>query len=160
MTLNDISKNAATKDRRAPGRRARYAVTALTVILVATLAPNLWADDVSDAERLLCATIEATRCSLDGCTTDDPARWNIPQFVEIDLTNKRLQTTAASGENRVTPITTLVREDGHIFIQGIEGGRAFSFVIHEPSGELIAATAASNSASAVFAACTPIVAAN
>jgi len=128
----------------------------LVAAFILTLAPSLWADDVSDADRLLCATIEATRCSLDGCTTDDPVRWNIPQFVEIDLANKRLQTTAASGENRVTPITTLVREDGHIFIQGIEGGRAFSFVIHEASGELIAATATSSTAGAVFAACTPL----
>lgn len=129
---------------------------ALAAILFVTLATNLWADDVSDAERLLCASIEATRCSLDGCTTDDPAAWNIPQFIEIDLANKRLQTTAASGENRATPITTLVREDGHIFIQGIEAGRAFSFVIHEASGELIAATASTHSATSVFAACTPL----
>jgi len=133
---------------------------ALAAILFVTLATNLWADDVSDAERLLCASIEATRCSLDGCTTDDPAAWNIPQFIEIDLANKRLQTTAASGENRATPITTLVREDGHIFIQGIEGGRAFSFVIHETSGELNSAVASSSSATVVFAACTPLPAEN
>jgi len=88
--------------------------------------------------------------------TEDPVMWNIPQFIEIDLKNKRLQTTAASGENRATPITTLVRENGHIIIQGIEGGRAFSFVIHEASGELNAAVAASETATAVFAACTPL----
>ncbi|MHA1518232.1 MAG: hypothetical protein ACTSYK_06460 [Alphaproteobacteria bacterium] len=131
----------------------------LAVLVVLLLAPNLWADDVSGAEQLLCASIEATRCSLDGCVTADPVMWNIPQFIEIDLKAKRVQPTAASGENRATPITTLVREDGHIFIQGIEGGRAFSFVIHEASGELIAATAASSNATAVFAACTPLPAA-
>ena len=128
----------------------------LVALIVITQAPSLWADDVSEAERMLCASIEATSCSLDGCVTGDPVMWNIPQFVVIDLANKRLQTTAASGENRATPITTLVREDGHIFIQGIEGGRAFSFVIHEASGELNAATASTHSATAVFAACTPL----
>ena len=65
--------------------------------------------------------------------------WNIPQFIEIDLAAKRLQTTAASGVHRATEFTTLLREEGHIYIQGIEGGRAFSFVIHEASGELNAA---------------------
>ena len=130
---------------------------ALAAILFVTLATNLWADDVSDAERMLCASIEATRCDLDGCTTDDPVMWNIPQFVVIDLVNKRLQTTAASGRKRSTPIATLAREDGNIFIQGIEGGRAFSFVIHEASGELNAAVAAAGGTStAVFAACTPL----
>ncbi len=137
-------------------KNIRNLVLGLTALVVLMLAPNLRADDLSGAEKLLCASLEATRCTLDGCVTEDPVMWNIPQFIEIDLKNKRLQTTAASGENRATPITTLVREDGHIFIQGIEGGRAFSFVIHEASGELIAATAASKSASAVFGACTPL----
>ena len=156
MTFDRINKNAATTAPKAHSRRTRHTAIALTALLIATLAPNLRADDLGGADRLLCATIEAARCSPDGCTTDDPARWNIPQFVEIDLVNKRLLTTAASGENRVTPITTLVREDGRIFIQGIEGGRAFSFVIDEASGELIAATATSSTAGAVFAACTPL----
>jgi len=128
----------------------------LIAIFAVTSVPNLQADDVSGAERLLCASLEATRCTLDECVTEDPVLWNIPQFIEIDLKNKRLQTTAASGENRATPFTTLVREDGHIYIQGIEGGRAFSFVIHEASGELNAATASSEHATAVFAACTPL----
>lgn len=126
-------------------------------VLILALATNLWADDVSDADRLVCASIEATRCDLDGCTTDDPVMMNIPQFLVIDLVNKSIRTTPASGQNRSTPITTAVREDGNIFIQGIEGGRAFSFVIHEASGELNAAVAASGGIStAVFAACTPL----
>jgi hypothetical protein len=134
-------------------------LTALAVLAL-TLTPNLWADDVRNADQLLCASLEATRCSLDGCETQDPVMWNIPQFLEIDHKNKRLQTTAASGMKRATPITTLLREDGHIYIQGIEGGRAFSFVIHEASGELNAAIAASDTATAIFAACTPLPAAD
>lgn len=136
-------------------------LSALVALLLAALAPGVSADDVSEADRLLCASIEATQCELGACVTDDPVMWNIPQFIEIDLANERLQTTAASGQNRATPITTLVRDDGHIYIQGIEGGRAFSIVIHEASGELNAAiAAASGSSSAVFAACTPLPAAD
>ena len=131
-------------------------VLVLAMLFAVAVAPNLRADDVSGADLLLCASLEATRCTLDGCVTEDPVMWNIPQFVEIDLVNKLLKTTVASGENRATPITTLVREDGHIFIQGIEGGRAFSFVIHEASGDLNAAVAASDTAFAIFAACTPL----
>ncbi len=134
----------------------RHPALFLTAVVILTFAPSLRADDVSGADLLLCASLEATRCTLDGCVTEDPVLWNIPQFVEIDLVNKLLKTTVASGENRATPITTLVREDGHIFIQGIEGGRAFSFVIHEASGDLNAAVAASDTASAIFAACTPL----
>jgi hypothetical protein len=125
-------------------------------LLAAVLIPAAQADDVSGADRILCASIEATRCDLDGCVTQDPVLWNIPQFLEIDLVARRLQTTAASGQNRATPIATLVRDNGHLYIQGLEGGRAFSLVIHEASGELNAAVAASGSSTAVFAACTPL----
>ena len=138
-----------------------HRVALICSVLVAALTPAVWADDVSGADRILCASIEATRCDLDGCVTGDPVLWNIPQFIEVDLAAKRLQTTAASGQNRATPITTLVREGGSIFIQGIEGGRAFSLVIDEVSGELNAAVAASSgSSTAVFAACTPLPAAD
>jgi hypothetical protein len=139
-------------------RRAQVVVIGTALAVIST--PAVLADDVSGAERLLCASIEATRCDLDGCVTSDPVLWNIPQFLEIDLAAKRLQTTAASGQNRVTPIATLVRDNGHIYIQGLEGGRAFSLVIHEASGELNAAVAASGTSTAVFAACTPMPAAN
>ncbi len=139
-------------------RRAQVVVIGTALAVIST--PAVRADDVSGAERLLCASIEATRCDLDGCVTSDPVLWNIPQFLEIDLAAKRLQTTAASGQNRVTPIATLVRDNGHIYIQGLEGGRAFSLVIHEASGELNAAVAASGTSTAVFAACTPMPAAN
>ena len=131
-------------------------IVIVCVVLILSSTSALRADDVAGVDKLLCALMEATRCSPDGCVTDDPAVWNIPQFIEIDLVARRLQTTAASGENRATPITTLVREEGHIYIQGIEGGRAFSIVIDEGSGRLISATAASGGASSVFGACTPL----
>jgi hypothetical protein len=128
----------------------------LAAVVIVTVSPSLRADDVAGADRILCASIEATRCDLDGCVTQDPVLWNIPQFLEIDVTARRLQTTAASGQNRATPIATLVRDNGHLYIQGLEGGRAFSLVIHEASGELNAAVAASGTSTAVFAACTPL----
>ena len=128
----------------------------LATVVIVTVSPSLRADDITDADRILCASLEATRCDLDGCTTGDPVLWNIPQFIEIDLAARRMQTTAASGQNRATPIATLVRDNGHVFIQGLEGGRAFSLVIHEASGELNAAVAASGTSTAVFAACTPL----
>jgi hypothetical protein len=129
-------------------------------VLVAALTPAASADNLTDADRILCASIEATRCDLDGCVTSDPVLWNIPQFIEINFDEKTMRTTAASGSNRATSFTTLLREDGNVYIQGIEGGRAFSLVIHESSGELNAAVAASGTSTAVFAACTPLAAAN
>ncbi|HEY2796488.1 MAG TPA: hypothetical protein VGK26_01250, partial [Thermoanaerobaculia bacterium] len=107
-------------------------------------------------QSLLCTSVQATLCTSDGdCETENPWELNIPQFLELDLKGKMMATTKASGENRSTPIRTLEREDGLIFIQGIEMGRAFSFVISEKTGMLSAAVARDGKAVSVFGACTP-----
>jgi len=51
---------------------------------------------------------------------------------------------------------TLERDGGLIFIQGVEMGRAFSFVISESTGMLSVAVARDGKNVSVFGACTPI----
>ncbi len=116
------------------------------------------ADDVSDVDRILCSSVEATVCSLeDGCEIGAPWFWGIPQFIEIDLKTKRLSTTAASGESRTTPVTSMKRDGAQIFLQGVENGRAFSLVINKDTGMLSAAVAREGITVSVFGACTPMV---
>jgi hypothetical protein len=120
------------------------------------LSVPLLADDVTGSGTLLCSGAQATRCFADGeCSSGPPWKWDIPVFIEIDLDGKELRTTEASGENRSTPIKGIVREKGLIFLQGVEGGRAFSFVITEETGFLSVGVATEGMALAVFGACTP-----
>lgn len=129
---------------------------ALTLIL-AFGGQALWADDLTDSTRFLCAAVQATMCFEDGeCVVDLPWNLNIPDFVEVDLEAKRLSTTDASGLNRMTPIEHVDREDGNIFLQGFEMGRAFSWVIDEQTGQITVAVAFEGVSVAVFGACTPI----
>jgi len=117
---------------------------------------SLQADDVTGSSKLLCSAAQATRCFADGeCSTGPPWKWDIPMFIEIDLDGKKLSTTEASGQNRSTPIKAIVREDGLIFLQGVEGGRAFSFVITEETGFLSVGVATEGMAVAAFGGCTP-----
>ena len=114
------------------------------------------ADNLTGIDRLLCSSAQATVCGDDGeCVTAMPWTWNIPQFIQVDLTGKKLATTKASGENRSTPITTMKRESGWIFVQGVEGGRAFSFAIEESTGLMSVAVARRGLTVSVFGACTP-----
>jgi len=123
------------------------------------LAGRAGADDLTGQQRLLCASVHATLCSADGnCEEDPPWVLNIPLFVEVNLTDKILSTTKASGENRSTPIRSVVREGGEIFVQGVEMGRAFSFVIEEATGLSSIAVAREGKTVSVFGACTPIAA--
>jgi hypothetical protein len=131
----------------------------LVVAVLATLltVPDLRADDLRGSNRILCTAVQATRCTMDDdCEIGAPWNWNIPQFIEVDLTAKTLATTKASGEQRSTPIKNFERQAGHIFLQGLEGGRAFSFAIDEETGMLSAAVAADGVTVGVFGACTPM----
>ena len=128
-------------------------VPILTILAASTLA---LADDLTGADHLLCSSAQATVCSVDGdCEIGPPWSWNIPQFIQVDLESKRLSTTPASGEQRVTPFTLVDRANGLIVIQGFERGRAFSFVIEEASGQASVAVAREGVTVSVFGACTP-----
>lgn len=129
---------------------------ALTLAFLIVL-PALRADDLTGAERLLCTAVQTTVCSSEGtCSTEPPWNLNIPQFIEVDLKEKTLSTTAASGENRSTPIKNVEREAGLIYLQGVEDERAFSFVIAEADGMASIAVARDGLTVSVFGACTPM----
>lgn len=134
--------------------RFRWIAMALLIVLAA---PVLVADDLTGATKLLCTSVQATSCRDDAeCVTDVPWTFNIPQFIEIDTAAKMLSTTKASEELRKSPILTQTRADGLLVIQGLENGRAFSFVINEKDGRLSAAVARDGITVTVFGACTPM----
>lgn len=127
------------------------------VLLVLALPAAAAADDLSGEPMILCTAVQVTLCTDDGtCIAENPWNLNVPQFIEINLKDKRMSTTKASGENRSTPIRTLEREGGQIFLQGVEAGRAFSFVIDEKTGLASIAVAREGKTVSVFGACTPM----
>jgi hypothetical protein len=134
--------------------RARHLALALVVLAAST---PLVADDLTGADDFLCTAVHATRCEAQGeCVTAPPWTLNIPQFIEVNLADKKLSTTPASGENRSTPINNIERADGFIYVQGVEAGRAFSFVIAEETGKASIAVARDGLAVSIFGACTPL----
>ncbi len=134
----------------------RFTFLALGAALLFVSTPCL-ADDLTGAERLLCATRAVMACWTDGeCDSVSPTDVRVPQFVEIDLKHKKMATTKASGENRATDIVNLQRDAGKLVLQGYQNGRAFSLVIEEKTGQASAAVALSDLSVALFAACTPL----
>jgi len=129
-----------------------------TLALILALAgQTASADDLAGANRILCASVQATVCYEDGeCAIDLPWNVNVPAFIEVDLDAKRLSSTNASGLNRTTPIKHVERQDGTIVLQGFEMGRAFSWIITEATGQVSVAVAFEGAAVAVFGSCTPI----
>lgn len=132
---------------------ARFQIAAIVLGLASTITS---ADDLTGSQKFLCTAMQANVCWSDGeCESGLPWIYDVPQFIEVDLVQKRLATTKASGENRATPIASLQRDAGQIVIQGFEKGRAFSFLIDEKTGDVIVAIARRDLAVTVFGACTP-----
>ena len=129
----------------------------LAALLLAAVPSAGRADDLTNQDLVLCTAVTAMHCHDDGdCVIDVPWNLNIPQFVQVNLKDKTLSTTKASGENRATAIKTLTRDGGVIYLQGVEGGRAFSFVINESTGQMAVGVAADGRVVSVFGACTPL----
>lgn len=139
----------------------RRSLPGMCCCLVLLTAAPLLGDGLEGHDAFLCSVLEVSRCAPEeGCARVALADLNIPDFVEIDLAAKLVRTTAASGENRTTPILGVVRQERSIFLQGVEKGRAWSFVLDEESGRLTAAVAREELSVNAFAVCTPLPAAS
>jgi hypothetical protein len=123
---------------------------------LAFLALPAAADDLTGAEMLLCSAVKAVHCTAArDCESDLPWNLNIPMFLKIDLATDTMSTTEASGDVRATTMQSTTRGDGVIVLQGIDNGRAYSFMIVEETGLLSAAVARDGITVSVFGACTP-----
>jgi hypothetical protein len=114
------------------------------------------ADDLTGETKILCTVMQANECRPDdGCLTGAPWNYNIPLFVELDLDAKTISTTKASGEKRSTLLKNIQRDGELLILQGYENGRAFSFIVSEPTGVLTVSVAVDDGGMVVFGACTP-----
>ena len=113
------------------------------------------ADDLRGVDEMVCAVAQVQICiENDNCYQVTAAELNVPDFIVINTKQKTISTTKASKRNRSTPITIVEKNGGLIYMQGMEGGRAFSFVIHETSGRMTVAVSRDGIAVSVFGACT------
>jgi hypothetical protein len=113
------------------------------------------ADNLGGADRLLCAPEQIKICVEEAdCYPAHGSELGVPDFIIVDLKNKKLQTTKSSEQTRTTPFSSMNRSAGKIYLQGIENGRAFSFVIDESTGRMTVAVSRDGVAVSAFGACT------
>ncbi|MFT7287009.1 MAG: hypothetical protein ACI87W_001118 [Halieaceae bacterium] len=126
------------------------------LLLAASWIPSLThAENLTSSAEFLCATKNAHLCFETGeCFDALPADLGMPEFVVIDTKKKSISTTKVSGLNRSSAASMFERNDGVVAMQGMDSGRAFSFMIHEETGLLTASIAADGYSVAAFGACT------
>ena len=128
----------------------------LALPLVFFAAAELLADPVGGKMELLCAPGYVMHCSSGGkCELGPAENYNIPSFLRIDLDNRVILTSEASDEQQRTPIQQMSRENGEIYLQGVENGRVYSVVINEASGDLVLGIISTGETATAFGPCTP-----
>ena len=121
---------------------------------MALIVPAL-ADNLEGVDKMICAAGQVQICiENDTCYPATAAELDVPDFVIIDLGKKVISTTRASEKQRSTPFKHVARTDGLVYLQGIEGRRAFSFLIDEATGRMTVSVARDGVAVSVFGACT------
>jgi len=113
------------------------------------------ADNLEGVDEMVCAAAQVQICiENDTCYASTAAELGVPDFVVIDTKKNTISTTKASNENRSTKFSSVTKSDGLIYLQGIEGGRAFSFVIDEATGRMTVSVSRDGLSVSVFGACT------
>jgi len=133
--------------------KRRSGILALAAFAFAAL---LKGDSISGKDHILCTALHVGQCTSEGqCKAEPQGSLNVPQFFDVNLKDRTVTTTKASGENRSSPIGSLSRDAGIILFQGAENGRAYSFIINESSGTASISVTTDEVAVSVFGACTP-----
>lgn len=119
------------------------------------LGSNATAENLDGVEEMICSAGQAQICLETGdCYAATPWELSVPDFVVINTKKKTISTTKASGLNRSTEFSKVEKSDGLIYLQGIDRGRAFSFVIDEATGRMTVAVSRDGLSVTVFGACT------
>jgi hypothetical protein len=139
---------------RASGQYLRPWMLGVTTTL---MAGSALADALGSGNEFLCYGLTATVCTIEAgqCETREPWELDLPDFVRLDLRGRVIKSTAAALEQRETSIARMEREDGLIFLQGSQNGRAFSWVISETTGEGTMMINSQDTGVTVFTVCTP-----
>jgi hypothetical protein len=108
---------------------------------------------VDGSKPLLCVVTEAVECPHDAsCHEVTFEDMNIPAFIRVDANAKKLSEHKGA---RTTAAQSVVRKDGHIFLQGVEE-RAWSLSISEATGKMALTAAGSEVGFVVSGVCTEL----
>lgn len=115
----------------------------------------LLAGEFDGSKPLICAVIETFECEQNvECQRGPAESIGLPQFVNIDFTEKTISSRTDTGPVRTTKIQQMDSVDGKLILQGVQNGRAWSMVINEMTGKLTLSASDDLSGFIVFGACT------
>jgi hypothetical protein len=115
------------------------------------------AENVGGANQMVCTAQHISFCPpFDACQAGSPVDWNVPDFLVVDVAAKTLSTTGSAEQPRATSMQHVSRDEGVLYLQGVENKRAYSIAIVEATGELAAAVSTPAANISIYGICTPL----
>jgi hypothetical protein len=136
-------------------QRLAISLAATLAILLAPLTASA-KGPFDGSKPLLCAIHDADECIEDGpCLDGDADDVRLPAFVRIDVKGKKIMILDDGREDEVTTIQNVSKSDGALVIQGVEGGRGWTYLINA-AGETVLTVSGDGVAWAAFGDCTTL----
>ena len=130
--------------------------TVAVVLMMVTLPLTVSADDFDGSKPLICAAIYSAECHAGDqeCVTGAPWMINLPVFIEIDFKAKKLSTTKAHENPRISNISQVGKlNEGHTTVQGTDDEYVWSMLIAEETGSMTLTISGEATGYIIFGAC-------
>jgi hypothetical protein len=115
---------------------------------------RLMAASFDGSSPMICAVVGAFECSLEkDCFEVTVETMNIPQFIKVDVANKKIGSPEESENKKETAIRNVSHNNGSLVLQGAENGRGWSIVIAEETGKMSGAISEAKAGFIILGAC-------
>ena len=133
-------------------------VTAVGAVLwaaVLCLAPQqaAAAGKYDGSAPMICGATQVTECGAEGrCQRRSAEDVNLPSLFRVDAKAMKVRNLEAE-KGRESPIKTVEHMNGKVLLQGAEGDRGWTVVIHEDSGKMSGTVSADGEGFVIFGQC-------
>ena len=128
--------------------------TIILLFLWSLISAKASAGDFDGSKPLICALKDSFECSPGGCERVTSEAINLPQFLRLDLKEKKITPVREGIQIRTTGIENLDRRNGKMYLRGLENELIWSLMIDENSGRMILSIAGDEAGFVIFGACT------
>ena len=102
----------------------------------------------------ICAATQVVECVAAGeCIRAMPEAFTLPVLFRVDLEKQVVESARASGEKRVSAITSVTSVDGVFVLHGTDGADGWTATVDQASGQMTVASAHPGISYTVFGTC-------
>ncbi len=137
-------------------------ILCIVLILSVGVAPAAWSADFDGSRPILCSVITVIECTPAANRQVSAESIGMPQFLRVDVAQKKVWPAADREGKRVSEIKRVERLNGMLILQGADAGvrdkrdtTGWTATISETTGRVTLTAAGEKMAFVVFGACLP-----